>query len=182
MKYHFQKEDHNRQDKAKKGDYLEDLRERVPTTGSWSGVNVTDIQRRAEVRQLELPRATAFYFVYGKWLYQNTKKLSHFAQLNSVHTISTDADLEPAFQKCRRSWASDSACILNAIKNAPVMRPKGLPRWFPGGEVVAWELPPDMIADEVWRQIPPAFKALKKAPSVSTSESPPPPTSTTEQT
>jgi hypothetical protein len=170
VKFQFQKEDHNRQDKTKKGDYIEEIRERGPTDGSWSGVNMENIQKRKRIRDAELEQAATLFFVYGKWLYQNTAKLSYFAQLNSKHATSGDPELEAAFQKCRRNWQVDFPKILSAIKRGIIERPKGFPKGLRGFEVVRWEWPSDLIADEVCRKMPLAFRC-KRAPKNTTDTS-----------
>jgi hypothetical protein len=65
MKFQFQKEDHNRQDRAKQGDYVQEIRERGPTEGSWSGIDMARLQKREAVLDAELRQATSFFFVYG---------------------------------------------------------------------------------------------------------------------
>jgi hypothetical protein len=162
MKIQFQREDHNRQDKSRKPDYVEELRKRNAKGATWSGLGASmrAIRAAKRIRDLELQQAEQFYFVYGKWLYQNTRKLSHFASLNSKHTSLGDPAIQQAFRVCRRNWLADSRKIVTAIKQARIVRRKTLPSWRPSDRVVDWQLPPDIIADEVWRKIPPSFKSI----------------------
>jgi hypothetical protein len=71
--------------------------------------------------------------------------------------------MEGAFQKCRQNWQADFARILDAITRGRFAPSRDLPRSFPSGELVGWEMPSGVIADEVWRKMPPSFKA-KGAP------------------
>jgi hypothetical protein len=157
MKKQFLHEHHNRMDKAKKEEYQHSLQEKAATPQSWSGLNNDKIKRQQEVRELEIRKARTKFFVYGKWLFQHTNKLSHFTFLNAKNGPMSDAELCEGFNFCKEAFAKDFALICAAIKKAPVVRPTGLPKWFPETLVVIWEMPNNLIANKVSQKVPPDF-------------------------
>jgi hypothetical protein len=164
MKHQFQREAHTRQDKAQKGDYREDLVERGRSRTSWLGVDMTSATRHAKARATEIQEARRFYFIYGKWLYQFTRKLSHFSRLNSAHAERNDPAVEVAFKKCSENWNRDFPKIEKAMKSTRFVK-VGLPRCARKWEVLDWSMPDKLIADEVWRKIPPGFSIPPVSPA-----------------
>ncbi len=88
MKKQFRREAHAHQDKARKADYAESMKAGTASTGSWSGVELKKSNARKALRDLAKRQASQLFFVYGKWLFQHTRKLSSFALLNSSHATS----------------------------------------------------------------------------------------------
>ena len=161
MKETFRKEDHNRQDKARKSDYREDMKLTGLGPSKWSGASSPDLEKagqHAAARQRELDTVRHFFFVYGKWLYQHTKKLSRFAELNANHTSPGDPELPSAFTECRRNWDHDYTLISKAIRNGRFRKVtatlKGLSCTLSLGERLHWDLPDGLRADGIYRKPP----------------------------
>lgn len=173
MKKAFLHETHRRQDKAHRPDYQEDLKASTASPASWSGLSGQRIGARYEAREKEKRRASTLFFVYGAWLYQHTRSLRHFVFINSKHVQLCNPAVEAAFQEATTKWLLDYPKVIAAIENAPFVRLPGLPRWAPKLEVLDWKLPDGLIADAVWRTVPPEFRfepRERKASMLSTSE------------
>ena len=154
MKYQFQKEDHNRQDKTRKPDYLTELRERPATQGAWSGVD----PRKVMLRKQECRRVQRCFFVYGEWLYQHTKTLGYFRQLNPRHAACAESEMQAAFDQCRGRWQSDYRRICDVIMTAPVRQQtiecSGSVVVLTGQYVVHRKAPSGLLCDEFSTMVP----------------------------
>jgi hypothetical protein len=164
MKEQFRKEEHNRQDKAKKADYGDVLRDTLAVSGTWTGLSDNPQQnkyRDPKQRERELESAKLLHFVYGKWLPQYTKKISHFARLNAAHSPADNPELPSAFEDCTKKWEKDYPKILVAIKNGYFVRVNLKFRGISGTvrlqDQFRWDFPQGLLAAEVSRRMPKRF-------------------------
>ena len=140
MKRQFLHEDHNRQDKAKKPDYQEEMRLKKPTYAPT--LDVRRLNAKIAARQHEIQRVRTCRFFSGGSQFKFGWSLEHFAKMNAL-AVGESATKE-AFEKVRATAELDMNDIQGAIMKGTVrpisLHVKGLGRTSLGVFGVDWSI------------------------------------------
>lgn len=150
MKRQLLHENHNRQDKAQKGDYREDFRDKPPTYTKMPDAD--RLRRRREAREREIKRVRSMRFFVGGLQVKFGWPLSHFATVNG---LPGDAPAtKAAFDHIKTAAESDMLKLTAAINQGSVQGLKV--RNLGGGTstlssilVAVWTPPDGLRCDEI---------------------------------
>jgi hypothetical protein len=140
MKKQFSHEHHNRQDKAQKPEYADELREKPPTYPY--SPDFDKLAAKHEARENEVQRMRGKCFILDGHKYKLGWKRDHFAKINGLP--AGDSATNQAFNKIICAVQSDMKVIRAAIMNGRVFQHhifiKGVGRMPLSAFGVEWEV------------------------------------------
>jgi hypothetical protein len=148
MKWQFQAEAHNRQNKAKKPDYRGEMIERSRSEGPTAMQRVlASSYPKIEAKRDWVRKIRRFRFFLNGMQYRIGWSIDHFAKINGLPPA--EKTTKAVFDTIRESAADDMQLIEPAI-----MKGTAIPRRLFGGMIMVWDIEfeaPTLRCDEVKR-------------------------------